>query len=60
MSWTPRNPRPLAADSAAFRKLYEQRLPSYRTAHLTIDTTGKTVEQVASEISDGLKLIAGG
>ena len=56
----PENPRPLAADSAAFRKLYEQRLPSYRTAHLTIDTTGKSVEQVASEISDSLKLIAGG
>ncbi len=54
------NPRPLAADAAAFRRLYEQRLPFYRTARLTIDTAGKTVEQIVSEISDSLKLIAGG
>ncbi len=52
------NPRPLAADAAAFRKLYEQRLPSYRAAHLTIDTSGKTVAAVAREIINGLKLIA--
>ena len=54
----PENPRPLAADAAAFRKLYEQRIPSYRAAHLTIDTSGKTVEETAREIIEGLKLIA--
>jgi shikimate kinase len=51
----PENPRPLAADSTEFRRLYEQRLPSYRAAHLTIDTSGKTVEVVASEIAENLK-----
>jgi shikimate kinase len=52
----PTNPRPLAADSAEFRRLYEERLPSYRTAHLTIDTSGKTVEVAASEIAEHLRL----
>jgi shikimate kinase len=52
----PENPRPLAADAAAFRKLYEERLPSYRSAHLTIDTSGKAVEIVAGEIVERLKL----
>jgi shikimate kinase len=52
----PENPRPLAADAAAFRKLYEDRLPSYRAAHLTIDTSGKAVEIVAGEIAERLKL----
>ncbi len=50
------NPRPLAADSAEFRRLYELRLPSYRAARLTIDTSGKTVEVVASEIAEHLNL----
>jgi shikimate kinase len=48
----PENPRPLAADTASFRKLYEDRLPSYRAAHLTIDTSSKTVEDVADEITE--------
>jgi len=50
------NPRPLAADSSAFRKLYEQRLPFYRAAQLTIDTRGKTVSEIACEIAEGLEL----
>jgi len=54
----PKNPRPLAADSAEFRRLYEQRLPSYQAAHLTIDTSGKTVETIALEIAEELKLVA--
>jgi shikimate kinase len=54
----PENPRPLAADTAAFRRLYEQRLPSYRAAHLTINTSGKTVEEIAREIAETLKLAA--
>ena len=48
----PENPRPLAADASAFRKLYDQRLPFYRAAHLTIDTSGKTVEEVAKQIAE--------
>lgn len=52
------NHRPLAADAAAFRELYEQRLPFYRAAHLTINTSGKTVEEVAREIAEGLELTA--
>jgi shikimate kinase len=52
----PENPRPLAADAAAFRKLYDQRLASYRAAHLTINTNGKTVEEIAREIVERLKL----
>jgi shikimate kinase len=54
----PKNPRPLAADAAAFRRLYEQRLSSYRAAHLTVVTSGKTAEVVAREIAEHLKLIA--
>jgi len=52
------NVRPLAADAEAFRKLYEQRLSSYRVAHLTIDTQGKTVGDVVREIAEALKLTA--
>jgi shikimate kinase len=54
----PKNSRPLASDSVEFRRLYEQRLPSYRSAQLTINTSGKTVEVVAREIAEHLKLIA--
>jgi len=54
----PENPRPLAADAAAFRKLYEQRLPFYRAADVTIQTLGKLVEDVAREIAESLKLTA--
>ena len=46
----PQNPRPLAATPDAFRTLYAQRLPYYRTADLTVDASGKTVEELAQEI----------
>ena len=52
----PGNPRPLAADAAAFRNLYEQRLPHYRGAHVTIKTAGKSVAEVAREIAEKLGL----
>jgi shikimate kinase len=52
----PENPRPLAVDTAAFRALYAERLPSYRAAHLTIDPSTKSVEDVAREIAERLKL----
>jgi len=45
------NLRPLAADADAFRALYEQRLPVYRKADLTVDTAGKTAEENAREIA---------
>jgi shikimate kinase len=52
------NPRPLATDAEAFCTLYAQRLPHYRKANLTVDGTGKEVEQLAREIATSLKLIS--
>jgi shikimate kinase len=54
------NPRPLAADAESFCTLYAQRLPHYRKANLTVDGTGKTVEQLARDISIALNLTASG
>jgi shikimate kinase len=54
----PGNPRPLATDAAAFRNLYERRLPHYRGAHVTIKTAGKSVVEVALEIAETLGLKA--
>jgi len=51
------NMRPLAADPDAFRALYEERLPQYRTADLTVNTSGKTMDQVAREIASRLQLL---
>jgi shikimate kinase len=53
---SPQNPRPLAATPEVFRALYAQRLPFYRTAELTVNATGKTVEELAQEIVLGLHL----
>jgi shikimate kinase len=50
------NPRPLAADGEAFRALYEKRLPHYRAAHVTINTAGKSVAEVAREVAGWLAL----
>jgi len=50
------NPRPLAADVGSFRALYQERLPHYRAAHITINTAGKTVTEVARAVADGLDL----
>jgi shikimate kinase len=50
----PGNPRPLAADASEFRALYEQRLPYYRAAPVTISTSGKTVAEVAQDIAKNL------
>jgi shikimate kinase len=52
----PANPRPLAADASEFRALYEQRLPHYRAAHLTIKTSGKSVAELAQDIAASLEL----
>jgi len=53
---SPENPRPLAADAAAFRRLYEARLPSYRAAAVTINTSGKSTVAIAGEIAGNLRL----
>jgi shikimate kinase len=52
----PQNPRPLAEDAEAFHALYTQRLPSYRTAKLVLNTEAKTAEQIAREIATALQL----
>jgi len=52
---SPQNPRPLADNAGAFCELYAQRLPSYRKAQLTVNTKGKTAEQVAREIMTKLR-----
>jgi shikimate kinase len=50
------NPRPLAADAKAFRSLYEQRLPYYRGASVTIETQGKGAAEIAREVAEKLEL----
>lgn len=50
------NPRPLAADEAAFCALYARRLPLYRKAELTVNAHDKTADQVALEIASLLGL----
>ncbi len=47
--------RPLAQDRDAFLRLYEQRLPLYRTADLTVSSDGKRAAEVAREIADHLR-----
>src|ERR1035438_7462044 len=53
---SPQNPRPLAATPDVFRALYAQRLPFYRSADLTVNATGKTIEELAQEIALSLRL----
>jgi shikimate kinase len=50
----PENPRPLAANRTAFHALYQQRLPHYRKAHLTIATKDKSVEKIVGELTKKL------
>jgi shikimate kinase len=52
----PLNPRPLADTPEAFHALYAQRLPSYRSADLTVSATGRAVEELAQEIVSRLRL----
>lgn len=42
--------RPLRRDLEEFTRLYEERLPLYREARITIDTTGKSVDSICAEI----------
>ena len=49
--------RPLARDRDAFIRLYEQRLPCYRTADLTVSSDHKAPQAVAQEIVHTLGLL---
>lgn len=53
----PQSSRPLARDEAAFCALYEQRLPHYREAELTIETHAKEADEAAREIAVALQLL---
>jgi shikimate kinase len=48
--------RPLRQDREKFRELYHTRRPAYAAAEIRIDTSGKDVEAVATEISRSLML----
>ncbi len=48
--------RPLREDPEHFAKLYAERLPFYRQASVVVETTGKQVASVCSEIEDALRL----
>lgn len=50
--------RPLFGDERSTRELYEMRRPYYRRASLRVDTTAKSVEDVAAEIARSLGLKA--
>jgi shikimate kinase len=43
--------RPLGRDLNQFRTLYESRRQSYSTAAITVQTAGKSVQQVAAEVA---------
>jgi shikimate kinase len=48
--------RPLARDRDAFLRLYERRLPLYRTADLTVPSEHKSPDAVAREIAERIRL----
>jgi shikimate kinase len=50
--------RPLRSDTDNFRKLYETRRPHYLKASLRIETNGKDVETIATEVADALGIRA--
>ncbi len=48
--------RPLRGDRDHFARLYSDRLPFYRQATLTVDTSGKPAAAICQEIERGLQL----
>jgi len=48
--------RPLGKDRAQFDRLYAERLPIYRRASLTVETSGKELPSICSEIENALRL----
>ena len=51
--------RPLQQDEPRFGELLQKRLPWYQQAHLTLNTEGKAVAAIASEIESSLALVSG-
>jgi shikimate kinase len=50
--------RPLRRDLEQFCRLHKQRLPFYREASLTVETSGKKLLSICSEIENALRLRA--
>ncbi len=48
--------RPLRREQDQFRRMYEARRPGYLLATMRIDTSGKDVETIVSEVASGLGL----
>jgi len=48
--------RPLRRNLQQFARLYEERLPFYREASLTVETSGKKLLSICSEIENALRL----
>lgn len=48
--------RPLRRDESAFRRLYEMRRPKYLQARLRVETGGREIERIVSEIVSTLGL----
>jgi shikimate kinase len=48
--------RPLRREEAEFRRLYEARRPRYLQAKLRVETGGREIERIASEIVRSLRL----
>lgn len=48
--------RPLLTDKSAFQTLFQTRLEAYQKASLTVDTSGKSIEEVAAKIQTSLGL----
>jgi shikimate kinase len=47
--------RPLLTDEESFKRLYEERLPVYERAQLSITTSGKSIDAIADEIYAALE-----
>lgn len=48
--------RPLGKNQSQFAQLYRERLPFYRMATVTVETTGRNVSAICAEIAGTLKL----
>ena len=48
--------RPLRRDRQQFSRLYEERLPSYRQATITVVTSGRDISSICAEIEGKLNL----
>jgi shikimate kinase len=48
--------RPLRGDQDQFTRLHEERLPFYRQASITVNTSGKATAAICQEIERGLQL----